>query len=346
MISNHEELSAVLADLKAGRTAQPVTIRTFLSWFGFQRRTPLNVQYINSKLEQIGIRTVPDYLNIWVETPIAFELIDSKRSRQKTAIINQVQLNEVVAEPNADDPSFKIEKIRSANTPPTFVKPNDTLLTAVTLMMTKNFSQLPVMTNERDVKGIVSWKSIGTRSITTASGVDVQKFMEEHQEIPASASMFDAIRIIEEYDYVLVRATDRRITGIVTATDIALQFELTSTPFLLISEIENSVRSLISNKLPIEQIKKTLDPNHTPEHFTHVSQLTFGNCVRLIEHKENWSVIGFNLDRTSFCSALDEINSIRNDVMHFDPDTPEGDDIIKLKNIAKMFRHLKEIRAY
>jgi CBS domain-containing protein len=352
MASEIKELNGILTDLKEGKTATPVTIRHFLSWFGAQRRTSANVEYINNQLRNIGIRTVPNYLNIWVDTPITFELvaahpeeeIDSK-DKDAQADANQIAASDAEYGTSAD-PSYRIGRISSANNPPTSVKPNASLLEAITLMHFKNFSQLPVMTTDREVKGVISWESIGARSATNVNGSDVQSYMDDHHEVPVTASLFVAIRTIVEHNYVLIRGTDRKISGIVTATDIALQFEEISTPFLLLAEIENSVRMLISNKLTVADIKKTGSQEHLPSGFSKISDLTFGNYVKIFEHPSNWEKIGLQLDRATFCAELSEINSIRNDVMHFDPDPITKQNLATLRNASKLLDMLRSIGAF
>lgn len=351
MPSDHSELEQIAAELKERKTATPVTIRTFLSWFDAQRRTPGNVEYINTQMSMAGLRTVPNYLNIWVDTPITFELIaehpaetENRESAGFQPTIHDPEL--ALDSTSAADPSFKIGKIASANNPPVSVKPNATLEEAVTLMLARNFSQLPVMTTDREVKGVVSWASIGARLATKTTGPDVQTYMDDHQEIVISASLFSGIRIILEHNYVLVRSPDRKVSGIVTASDIALEFEEISTPFLLLAEIENNLRSLISKKLTMTDIKRACGEEHLPKEFSGVSELTFGNYVRILEHVDNWAKLGLYLDRITFCSELSVINTIRNDVMHFDPDPLSEQDLSKLRNVAKMFDLLRNLGAF
>ncbi|HEY2357582.1 MAG TPA: CBS domain-containing protein, partial [Phenylobacterium sp.] len=266
-MSEVSELDQVVTILKEGNTVPPVTIRSFLSWFDVQRRTRLNVEHVDRELEKAGVRTVPSYLDTWVDNPITFELAKPGTHGASSANASG-HADERLEHASADDPSFKIGKIITPDSEPVSVKPNATLQEATTMMLARNFSQVPVMTNERDVKGVVSWASIGARTAANITGADVQYFMDEHREISASATLFDAIRVIRESDYVLVRAPDRRIIGIVTATDIAEQFESISTPFLLLAEIENHLRSLIAKKLTKADIKRACGPEHLPEDFS------------------------------------------------------------------------------
>lgn len=350
-VSEIEELNQVCSDLREGKTATPVTIRNFLWWFDTQRRTPARVQYIDEELARLGIRTVPNYHDIWVDTPITFELIaehkDETVTHANAAGSDTSMQNEAdVPERTATDPSFRIGKIPSANVAPVYVAPSANLAEAVTLMLARNFSQLPVMTTERDVKGVISWSSIGARSLGTNQGNLVQHFMDDHYEIALSASLFSGIRIILEHNYVLIRAPDRKICGIVTSNDIAFQFEEISTPFLLISEVENSLRHIISKKLNINDIISSCKPEYLPAEFSDVSELSFGNYVKILEHPGNWAKIGLNLERNVFCNELMAINAIRNDVMHFDPDPLKAEDLEKLRNVSKLLNRLREISAY
>lgn len=349
-MSDIAELDQVVAILKEGKTVPPVTIRSFLSWFGVQRRTRLNVEFIDLLLDKSGVRTVPYYLDTWVDNSITFEIAKpgtpgSPRDHGTTDPAHG-HADDRLEHSSADDPSFKIGKIISPDSAPVFVKPNASLQEATTIMLTRNFSQVPVMTTERDVKGVVSWTSIGARAAANISGPDVQSYMDEPREISASATFFDAIRIIRESDYVLVRATDRKIIGIVTATDIADQFELISTPFLLLAEIENHLRSMIAKKLTKADIKRACSPEHLPEDFSATSELTFGNLVKVLEHIENWKKLNLHLDRTTFCNELVAINRIRNDVMHFDPDPLTDQNIATLRNVSRLFDGLRSMGAF
>jgi CBS domain-containing protein len=66
------------------------------------------------------------------------------------------------------DPTFRVGRLRSANTPPISVTPNSSLAEATTKMLLNDFSQLPVINgspNSSNVKGVVSWRSIGIRQV-------------------------------------------------------------------------------------------------------------------------------------------------------------------------------------
>jgi hypothetical protein len=63
--------------------------------------------------------------------------------------------------------------------------------------------------------------------------------MDPHHEISVNAPLFEAIHSIVEHDCVLVRAVNKKICGIVTTTDLSMQFAQLGEPFLLLGQIEN-----------------------------------------------------------------------------------------------------------
>jgi predicted transcriptional regulator len=238
---------------------------------------------------------------------------------------------------------FRIDKLSAANTAPTSVRPDATLQHAVTIMMANDFSQLPVMTSEREVKGIVSWWSIGSRMVVGRSGLFVREVMDKHQEIDAESSLFEAIPIIERHQYVLVRGSDNKIAGIVTATDLSLQFRQLAEPFLLIGEIENHVRRLLGSTFTQEELAAVRDPEDGEREIETVADLSFGEYLRLLEEESRWQKANIPVDRAVFCKELDKVRKIRNDVMHFDPDPLPQDQVEHLRNITNFLQRLQTL---
>jgi len=239
------------------------------------------------------------------------------------------------------DPTFRISKLAAANRKPTSIKPNETVEHAITIMLASDFSQLPVMTSARDVKGIVSLSSIGSRLAVGKKGRHVNELMDRHHEIRSDTSLFQAIPRIVQHQYVLIRGSSNRITGIVTATDLSLQFQQLAEPFLLLGEIENHVRRLIGDNFSPEELRNAA--RHSERAINDVSDLTFGDYVRLLEKERRWKKINLAVDRKEFCTRLDKVREIRNDVMHFDPDSIPPKDLEHLRYFANFLQRLRTI---
>jgi CBS domain-containing protein len=351
MATGSDRLLEIEAKLRKGESVNSVSVRTFLAWFLAQRRSYWNVFRIRRALDEAKLVTLPDFESAYVDSEIQFELaanVEVASIREAAEEVGPISQPEVAILPLlavAADPTYRISKLGAANKKPLSVRPDASLKEAVTLMMANDYSQLPVMTNERDTKGIVSWLSIGTRTALGDSRKYVREVMDVHHEIRAEASMFQAIPTIVQHGYVLVRGSDNKITGIVTASDLSLQFQQIAEPFLQLSEIENHVRSLLNGKFDRADLAAVRDPSDIAREIDDVSDLTFGEYLRLIESEERWEKLGLNLDRRTFCSHLDQVRIIRNDVMHFDPDGVPQSDLEKLRDCAKFLQTLQMIRA-
>ncbi len=168
--------------------------------------------------------------------------------------------------------------------------------------------------------------------------------MEEPRIIRADKSVFNALPIIVEHDYVIVQQADGTVSGIVTASDVTVQFRELAEPFLLIGEIENHIRTLLDDRFSPDELRMAIDPADTSRVITGVQDLTFGEYHRLLSNPESWAQLGLPIDRGVFCKRLDEVRQIRNDVMHFDPDPFESNELSVLRTFAEFLRDLRRGR--
>jgi hypothetical protein len=337
----------ILAEqLRAGKDVPSPTVREFLAWFDAQRRGYAIVERIRQALSNANLQTDPDFESAYIDSPIRFapasespeeRAVTPQPARASVSVPDPTALN---SSPSYADPTYRISKLAAANNKPVSVAPNKTIQEAITTMLTHDFSQLPVMIGEREVKGIVSWTSIGTRLGLGKKGTSASEFMDAHQEIRADASLFQAIPIIVRHQYVLTRGGDNRITGIVTASDLSLQFQQLAEPFLLLGEIENHIRRIIEKKFSPRDFASLQDPDDTDRNVESVADLTFGEYIRLFENQDRWQQSNLPLDRVIFCKSLDRVRIIRNDVMHFDPDGIPPNDLEHLRDISLFLRRL------
>ena len=57
--------------------------------------------------------------------------------------------------------------------------------------------------------------------------------------------------------------------------------------------------------------------------------------------ESRWKKINIQIDRATFCKALDQVRRIRNDVMHFDPDGIPPADLERLRDFAGFMQKLQ-----
>jgi CBS domain len=351
-------LKEIAAGLRKGQPSPSIRVRDFVSWFSAQRRGYWVVRRIREELAEAGLRTTPNFEHAWIDSEIEFELSESKKNKRKTATEQPAAAEEptevILAETGEDDASgpiwvtreatYRISRLKAANKKVLSITPDETLPQIITKMMAGGFSQLPIMTSDRDVKGVVSWQSLGSRLALGMNGMAARDFSEPHHDIRDDRSIFDAIPIIMANDYVLVRDRTTKISGIITAADLSLQFRELTEPFLLLSEIENLLRNLIGDRFSSAELTVACDSRDSGrEAVETVADLNFGEYIRLLQNPERWPRLHIAVDRVMFCERLDQVRTIRNDVMHFDPDGIGETELLQLRDFTRFLQQLSTI---
>jgi predicted transcriptional regulator len=321
-----DKLKAAAEQLKNGVSPQAEYLRSFLAWFGAERRGYRVVNDIRRALDRYKLSTSPDFEYAYIDGYIKF--VKAKQDGLDDSV----------------DPTVRLSRLDAANRAPVSVAPDTSLQEATTLMLTKDYSQLPVMTGTRDVKGLVSWRSVGSRLALRRPCATARECMDDVPVIPADEPLLAAIAVIVARDCVLVQAPDKTICGIVTAADLSDQFRLLAEPYLLIGEIERGVRHILHGKFSAKELQEARMPGDDRQ-VTSVSDLSFGEYVRLIQEENRWKRLGVEIDRVEFCKGLERIRELRNDVMHFDPGGPEPADIGFLNEYATFLRRLRSMGA-
>ena len=333
MVFDYEgKLAEIEQQIKNHVKPQSLMVRDFIWWFAAQRRSYYIVREIRRALKKYNLITQPDFESAYIDEHITF-VTAPKESSEQTQPVDGVYA----------DPTYRIGKLASANKPPLSIKPDAQLNEAVTEMLTNDYSQLPVMITEREVKGMISWNSIGSRLALAKKCKHVRDCMEPHHEISADTSLFAAIDTIVTYQYVLIRNSENIVSGIVTTSDLSLQFRQLGEPFLLLGEIENYIRRMIQDKYTKEELIEACDPSDQQREIEGVADLTFGEYLRLLENPDRWSNLKLSIDRSLFVKKLDAIRIIRNDVMHFDPDGIADSDLTKLRHFVRFMQDLANI---
>lgn len=332
-----------------------ITVRDLLSWFGASRRSWRNIKRIREALDELGLTTDPDFEGEHIDADVILQA--KKASRDMVVeISDHVSLKDAAQEELTErsagarivelaDPAHRISRLASARTPPAFVSPTASIREAITLMLCHDYSQLPVMQSDRQVKGLFSWKSYGSRLAAGKQCVCVQDAMDKHQEMPSGASLFDAVKMVAEHDCVLIRADDNKICGIVTAYDISRQFGELAQPFLLLGDVENHIRHMIGGAFTPEELQYVKDPQDETREIKDAFDLTFGEYVRLLENESNWTKLNIEMDRRVFVTKLDRVREIRNEVMHFNPDPLDTQDLKLLEDFVRFLGRWQQITS-
>jgi predicted transcriptional regulator len=327
-----DKLTQIKASLDTGGT-ESSSIRTLLKWFGMSRRSYYNTRDIRAGLKKFGLVTFPDFNNGWIDQVIEYRLVAKEEPKRAEPVMAEEELIE--------GPTYRVSRLKASSQGVISVKPNDALAKATTIMLTEGFSQLPVMSSERDLKGIISWKSLGIRVVHDKQLIEVKDAMDAPTDCVVSGSdvMLEVIEKVVRIGYVLVTDEQKKIVGIVTTADLSEEFQNMTEPFLIVGEIENHLRQILGQleidwetaKNPTDELRKVNSPD----------DLTLGEIKRFLESEENWNLFNIQLDRVQLGKLLERVVTIRNDIMHFNYDTLPSDDVEHLRKVANLFRQLK-----
>lgn len=337
-----KEFDEVKNDVGEGKEPT-TTVRELLRWFGARRRRTGVVKKIQTELDDAGIVTSPDFTKVWIDAEIAF-----KKAPALVPLPAPAQADQGAADPvyEAKDANFLVSMLKAANCGVVSVKPQDTIEKAITLMLAHDFSQLAVMANDWTINGAISWKTIGKRLSHENHLVHVKDAMEAAVALDDTEGLFKATKLIIDHEFVFVRSsTDKKVTGIVTATDLSEQFQFLSEPFLLIGQIENQIRNLMHGKIELEVLRAVCgdgDPAKE-ERIQSVADLSLGEYLRVIQNPAHWEKLDLRVDRVVFCAELDKVRDVRNDVMHFDPDGIDEEQYDQLRRFARLMDELEAL---
>jgi predicted transcriptional regulator len=248
-----------------------------------------------------------------------------------------------------DDATVRVSMLKAANNEPLWVSPNDSMIEAVTIMLQHDFSQLPVMVR-REVKGVVSWHSIGAWLLR--GGTRYAQVRECLAPPPCILSndtpLFQAVDEVAKHQYVLIYERKlNKIIGIVTAADLAIELRHLSEPFLLLKEVENHIRGLISESgFTIQDLRAAADTSDATRTVNDLDDLTLGEYLRLLSQKDAWPKLRLPLDQRRFNKQLDEVRRIRNNTMHFKLEPLSDRDLEMLRGCASFLRSAKTIKNF
>ena len=313
-----ESKDELLRTARDRSTTDPIAlpIRSLLAYWGAKARGAVIVATIRHELRQAGLATDPDFTSGWIDNSI--RLVGAPASDASPDAVQEV--------------SLKVGNLRTASQGVVCVQPDDSLEKAATLMTLRDFSQLAVASTPRSVLGVISWESIGrfqlARELVTVrdATVDAEEVRLEHDLLPLLPKIAAA-------GYVLVRAADNTLSGIITAADVTEEFDALASPFFLLGEIERRLRLVVAEYFEPSELAKYRDPDDDDRSVAGADDLSLGEIARLLERPDVWSRLGWNADRVAFGHALYEVRGIRNRLMHFSPDLPTADEITQMRNL-------------
>lgn len=305
---------------------------------GYSRRGWRVVEAVNKLLEEHDVLCEPEFGSAWFYGQIEI------KPKPKVGTGKQNNDTEEI------DPTPRLSLLKAANLNKIketgggkgliSVTRDTSLNEAITLMILNDFSQLPILSGQRDVEGVISWKSIGRALALGKKCSTVLDCKDDIVILNYDEPLFEAVKFVLDKDFVLVRQKDKTISGIVTTTDIGEQFISMAEPFLIIEQIENHIRKILDQKFSTEELILQQGYGKKPKEIKSLSDLTFGHYIKIIENPEKFDKLRINIERTLLVNQLDEVRKIRNDVMHFDPDGITNESLDLLRQTVSFLRTL------
>ncbi|MFD0208827.1 CBS domain-containing protein [Streptomyces hirsutus] len=350
---------------------EPLTlsVRDFLAIWGVQRRYPASTEQIKNELEARGLVTVPPFTEGTLDSRIAVLAGGAEPDESGTSAVTRLSSSLVLdtirdlsagiaadvarwtapgsgpaglgahlpdEEAETQAVAYRVSNLDSANRMPECVRVGDSLGTATTLMVLRGYSQLPVLDEDGRLRGVVSWESIG-RARMADPNAGLQAATVRGQEADGSDDLLDWIGAIQQFGYVIVRDHDHKVCGLITASDLTVQFGTRVRPFVLVEEIEQRLRRVVDRCIPLERIRATV-PRGRAAQVHSAANLTFGAYKHLLKVPENWAALGWGIDQDHFLAALDECRNFRNALMHFSPDPMTDDQLIPAQGLLELLR--------
>jgi len=232
---------------------QRITVRGLLRKYNYSKRGTAISPHIRNKLDELNLRSSPDFETAWFDERITISLIGENVEQQQP------------------DPTHRVSILDAAHRTPVSVSRDDPISVATTKMLFHDYSQLPVIQGAHDVKGIISWKTIGARLSLHRPCKHVYECMETAKKVAKTTPLFDVIGTVADCGYVLVQESDSNSTicGIVTASDLSNEFAKLAGPFLLSGQIEGHLRNLVHCNFSVQEIQTECTRPEGSERKTH-----------------------------------------------------------------------------
>lgn len=331
--------------IKTTLNAEEITPRELFNAFGCERRTKNNCAYVDAYLENNKLETSPFYNDVYIDFKISLKPKETATTKSES------------------DPIKKLHLLRSATSKPETVSPDTDLVTAITKMLSHGVCSLPVVTTPKTIKGYISWESIAYVYYQGKTPSNVSECMRTDFVVLSSETpILDAIKSIDKNGFILVKDTQETLCGSGTILDIWEELGKVTEPFMIIEEIEKNIRHLLSKSFLPEEIKNIIERTKEQNKVSEVQaqnnckddsstvncdildDLTFGDYIRIIADETNWEKINITANRQEVVLTLEKVRSIRNSIMHFDPDGSNPEDYKILKQASRFIARLRELK--
>lgn len=311
------------------KTPVSMPVRDMLARWDAKADGTAPYQRIDADLANHGLTTSPGYRKVSMDTIV--RLITPAQDAEATGHASAGTDDE-----NELDVGLTVGNLPSALSGVVSVPPTATFDEAITVMMLNGYSQLAVLSGSHSLRGAVTWQSIAyTRHANP--GASFADAIIPAREARYDQELVEVLPDLEAWDFVFVRDEKNAVAGIVTTADVVGKYRELSTPFILIGELDQVLRQLISRTFTLQEVTSLCDADGSRS-VTSFDDLEIGDYQRVLENPDRWAKLCWPLDRATFIKRLDDLRVIRNNVMHFNPKPLPTNTVERLRYILKLLR--------
>lgn len=333
-----------------------VTVRELLSQFGLTRRSSSAIIQIRRALRSLGLTTSPKFYAVNLESVVQIVVrpadsgaADDNSEDVRQPIITFGMLRIVEEQRILRDMS----RLRAGHNgyPKWIVSPQDNIESVAILLAEENVDFVPVGTSEDAIMGVIAWDDVATQDLLKRDRTQVRcgKICRPPVFVRESESVYDRKYEITKHGCVFVKDDAGRCFAVVRSGDLAAELLRLTESFLLLQEIENLVRMIISMAQPsASEINDSAHEDRRGSGLT-IDQLTFSEYKSLMLHPAIRSrlVQGFGLGeqlvRQIANEHIEHTRIIRNKVLHFHPDENNEQAKAVLSNTRDFLRRIAEL---
>jgi hypothetical protein len=223
----------------------------------------------------------------------------------------------------------------------------DPVADALSQMIENDYSQLPVVNEERYPLGIVTYESILRAMRYFRLGLDklhVQDVMTSVPHYSLEDDLFDLLDRLKNTNAVLIVDPEEKLVGIVTSYDSTEYFRNRAENLMRVEDIETTIKDIIRAAYANEQnevdetrleaaVLSAFNLSQSPNFKTKTfDALSLGQYITMLTGKDTWkfveSILG--IPKEALITLLNDVRETRNDLAHFRKDitTQQRDQLI------------------
>ncbi|MET8429732.1 CBS domain-containing protein [Nocardia sp. NPDC004860] len=315
------DIKELLTDVSDSGT-RLLSARDLIGLWGYSRRTTDAVESVNHELRDLGLTTDPDFTAVQLDDTVTVSAIETAEPNAAAATAHTPGSTSTSQD---SDLTWRVGNLRRPESVMT-IRRNDSLARAAEIMAAREFSQLPIVDDNRCLLGVITWESIAHSQLRPGA---LSLWEARADKWPPAAhveeELFTRIPDIQKYGYIIVVDSANVVTRIITASDLAGELKTRVTPFTVLEEVERRLR-IAFKKVPsadlascFENNKKKAKSISAPEH------LTMGNYPHLVAKEHIWNQLDWPFEQERWVERLKSVAQYRNQIAHWNVDAPESE---------------------